>query len=395
MSRVSGEPRMQWLRTALDGRGRQLLLASVTALLLLGLSVALTRPMFSSPGAQQPATMRRVAYLDNARSDDPPPELVEFEAELRRMRAAFGEDVIVERYFADGNTETLKTLAEQVVRDDFDVIVAFGTQASEQAKLATAQKRIPIVSSGSDPVGAGIVISLARPGEWDEAVAPERRSPRCNAPERAPLEMDETGKEWNITGLASGAKELAGKRLELLKELMPNVRRVGILWNPINAGDCGEWQETETVAELLGLEIVSLGVSAPDQIPTAFAQARLERVEALAAFASTILNSNSSTIVDCAAAARLPTIYGVPNFAQRGGLMAYGPDFVERYHRAAALVDRIFNGAKPAELSIEKAQQFKLVVNLRTAQDLGITIPRSLRAQVDEVLDGPLGMPRC
>jgi putative tryptophan/tyrosine transport system substrate-binding protein len=99
--------------------------------------------------------------------------------------------------------------------------------------------------------------------------------------------------------------------------------------------------------------------------------------------------------VDCAAAARLPTIYGVPNFAQRGGLMAYGPDFVERYHRAAALVDRIFNGAKPAELSIEKAQQFKLVVNLRTAQDLGLTIPRSLRAQVDEVLDGPLGMPRC
>jgi putative ABC transport system substrate-binding protein len=346
----------------------------------LGLAVLLTLLAVVGVGsAQAPDRPSRVAYLDLAKESDPPPELPAFADELRALGYEEGKTITIDYHWGENDQELLRARARKIVASDVDVIVAFGTQASQIAKQATCEKRIPVVSSGSDPVGSGVVRSLKRPGEWDPG---EPRPPATSL-------CDDTGQEWNVTGLASGAKELAGKRLELLKQLVPEARRVAVLWNPSNSGDWGERLETEAAAHQLGIDPIWLGVTSASDIPAAFQEAQRQRAEALAAFNSTILNSNSARIVDCAAAARLPAIYSVQVYTNRGGLMSYGPDFVERYRRAAVFVDKLLQGARPGELSIEKAQRFQLVVNSATATSLGLTIPRSILVQVNQVVTQP------
>jgi putative ABC transport system substrate-binding protein len=220
------------------------------------------------------------------------------------------------------------------------------------------------VSSGSDPVGAGLVRSLAQPG-------------------------------GQVTGLSSVACELAAKRLELLRGLVPSARRVAVLWDPASDGDRCEWDRTNAAAPDLGVAVISLPVSRKSDFPAAFRLAQAERAEALAAFSSSIINTNSRLVVECAASLRLPAIYAQRQYAEAGGLAFYGPSFEERYRRSAVFVDKILRGARPADLPIEKSQRFQLGLNMATARSLDLPIERGLRTQVDEVLAGPAASPGC
>jgi putative ABC transport system substrate-binding protein len=278
-----------------------------------------------------------------------------FRLGLRELGYSEGRSIIVEYRWADGKAERLPALAAELVRLKVDVIVTSGTPGGVAAKNATST--IPIVmASGGDFVSDGLVASFAHPG-------------------------------GNITGLSVFARELSGKRLEILREAIPGMTRVGVAFNTLNPGTRPLFKETEATATTLGLKALPLDIQFPEGVEAAFAEAARLRVSAV------VILSDGATIVHRAqlgAAAlrhRLPTIFANKAYLEGGGLMSYGPDIIAVWRRAATYVDRILKGARPADMPIEQATKFELVVSLKTAKALGLTIPPSLLLRADQVLE--------
>jgi putative tryptophan/tyrosine transport system substrate-binding protein len=273
---------------------------------------------------------------------------------LRELGYVEGKNITIEHRHADNKFDRLPALADELVRLKVDVLLAPGTPAALAAKNATGA--IPIVFYNvSDPVAAGLVDSLARPG-------------------------------GNITGFTTIMAVLAGKRLELLKETIPKLSRVALLWNPQAPGSTQQWRESQLAGRELGLQLHSMKIGGADKYESAFKEATNARSAALAVTQDPVAGSNQKLIVDLAAKHRLPAIYPRGDFVESGGLMSYGPDQAEPYRRVATYVDKILKGRKPADLPVEQPTKFEFVINLKTANQIGVTIPQSVLFRADKVI---------
>jgi ABC-type uncharacterized transport system substrate-binding protein len=304
--------------------------------------------------AQQPAKLPTIGYLGpNTRSLDSQ-RLVAFVERLRELGWIEGRTVAIEYRWAEGRNDHLAESAAEFVRRKVDVIVTSATPPTLAAKQATSA--IPIVfASVGDPVGAGVVESLARPG-------------------------------GNATGLSLQQPEAAGKRLELLREVFPGLRRLAIMANSSNASALLDMREAQTTARALGLEAVTSEVRQSEEIAPAFDALR-GRVEALYVCNDPLAATNRVRINTLALGMRLPTMFIAREYVEVGGLMSYGANFLDLYRRTAELVDKILRGAKPADLPVEQPIKFDLVINLTTAKALDLTMPSSLLARADEVIE--------
>jgi putative ABC transport system substrate-binding protein len=264
-----------------------------------------------------------------------------------------GQNIILEYRFADDRDERLPGLAAELVHLQVDVIFAPYAPSALAAKAAT--DRIPIVSASTDPVGLGLVASLARPG-------------------------------GNVTGLSYASVLIAGKRLELLRNISPGGGRVVALWYTPNPGAAIQLRETQDAAQRLGLELQPVGVQGPDDFEAAFQSAVAERPDALVVIGTPEMNARRERIVEFVASTRLPAMYNGPGWVEGGGLMSYGTNLFEVHRRAATYVDKILKGAKPADLPVEQPTRFDFIINLKTARDIGLTIPQSVLMQATEVI---------
>jgi putative ABC transport system substrate-binding protein len=296
----------------------------------------------------------RIAYL----SPDSGPSLYSeaFRQGLRDLGWVEGKNVAIEYWWADQRRERLPALARELVRRPVDLILASTTQAALAAKGAT--KTVPIVIPiTNDPVATGLVKSLSRPGE-------------------------------NLTGFSLLTEELVGKRLELLKEVAPRTALLAVLLNPTNPVSVTvELKEAERVAPLLGLKVYSFSARDPRQLPKALEDITAQRTDALLLLSDRLFVTERKTLAEFGVRRRLPVMHFAPEFADAGGLIAYGPDVAAMYRRASVLVDKILKGAKPAELPVEQARHFELVINLKAATALGLTVPGSLLLRADRVLE--------
>ena len=305
--------------------------------------------------AQTPARVRRIGLLSLYSPSVTALWHQAFRLGLRDLGWIEGKNISIEYRYAEGSWDPLPDLAADLVRFRVDVIVASSTPEAVAAKNAT--RTIPIVMVvPADAVGSGLIESLARPG-------------------------------GNVTGLTQMAPELAGKRLELLTEMVPKLSRVAVLWNPQSQPSTLIFKELQVPARQLGVQLHSLEVRSPDDFDKAFEDATRARVGALIPLASPVITTNLKRISDFAVKNRLPSIYQFSYFADDGGLAAYGPDRADLYRRAASYVDKLLKGAKPGELPIEQPTKFELVVNLRTAKALGITVPQSVLVRADRVIE--------
>jgi putative tryptophan/tyrosine transport system substrate-binding protein len=308
--------------------------------------------------AQQSAgRIYRVGYLSlGSREQQTQIQLIKaFEEGLRSLGYRVGENVVIEYRFANG-LERLPTLAADLVRLGVDVIVTSARQNTVAAMKATTT--IPIVMTNSvDPVGAGLVVSLARPG-------------------------------GNVTGFGVDAGgEIFGKRLELLKETLPNLSRAGILWNPDFAPNRSRLTSISEAAQALGLTLVPAEASGLDAFEQAFATMVRERAQAFVVLGEPVMFGNRGQIAAIAIRDRLPSISTAREYAEAGLLLTYGPNLQDQFRRSAFFVDKIFKGAKPADLPVEQPTKFELVVNLKTAKELGLDVPPTLLARADEVIE--------
>jgi putative ABC transport system substrate-binding protein len=317
--------------------------------LLLALAI-LVAPLAAR--AQSPAEVPRIGILSPA-AEASTPLFKAFRQGLRELGYVEGQNIMLEFRLAAGRAERLQELAAELVRLKVDVVLTDTMTATRVAKNATTT--IPIVmASSSDPVRGGLVASLARPG-------------------------------GNITGMALLAPELSGKRLELLKEVVPQVARVAVLWNPRNpvAGNIGE---TEAAAQALALQLPLVEVPGAEALEAAFDTAMEGHADALITLSDAMLWNQRLQVASLAAKHRLPALFPEREFVDVGGLLSYGPSIPASFHRAATYVDKILQGAKPADLPVEQPTKFELVINLKTAQALGITMPPSLLLLADEVI---------
>jgi putative ABC transport system substrate-binding protein len=310
-----------------------------------------------APAPAQPATGRiaRIGYLHvGLINPEPSPERQAFLEGLRALGYELGRNLVIEYRGAAMRREMLPDMVEELVSAKVDVIVAVGADAAKAAKDGTSS--VPIVAAGSpDPVSAGLVTSLARPG-------------------------------GNVTGITTMAPDLAGKRLQILKEAFPRTARVAVLWNPGNSGAARESQLTQETAPKLGLSVRLVEVRSVQDIPAALSTLARERPHALYVVADPVTSVVRHLIVEAAAKQRVPAIYGWREFVDAGGLMAYGASQPEVFRRAAVYVDKILKGAKAGDLPVEQPTKFDLIVNLKTAQALGLTLPPSILVQADEII---------
>jgi putative ABC transport system substrate-binding protein len=277
-----------------------------------------------------------------------------FVAEFSKLGYVDGKNVKIEYRYADGKFDRLPALADELVHLKVELLMAAATAEALAAKNAT--RTIPIVFfSVPDPVASGLVDSLAQPGR-------------------------------NLTGFTSISAELAGKRLELLKETIPNLSRVAVLWNPQDSASAVQWKESQRSSRELGLQLHSMKVSSVDQFERAFKESIEARSTALVVTQETLVTSNIKRVVDLAAKNRLPAIYTRGDFIGTGGLMSYGPDRKEPYRRAASMADKILKGTKPADLPVEQPTKFELMINLKAAKQIGLMIPPNVLARADRVI---------
>jgi putative ABC transport system substrate-binding protein len=278
-----------------------------------------------------------------------------FRQGLRDLGWVEGKNISIEVRYADGRTDRLPGLVAELVRLSVDVIVTSVTPDTRAAKNATRTIPIVMVSPG-DPVQTGLVASLARPG-------------------------------GNITGLSQMAPDLAGKRLELLKEIVPKLSRVAVIWNPDGGSSTLSWNELQGPAKKLGVQLRSLEVRSVDDLEGALDDAARAGAGALAILTSPIFATNLKRIAEFAIKNRLPSIFHLAEYVDVGGLVAYGTDRSDLFRRAAGYVDKILKGAKPTDLPIEQPTKFELALNLKTAKALGLTLPRSLVLRADRVIE--------
>jgi ABC-type uncharacterized transport system substrate-binding protein len=300
--------------------------------------------------AQQPK-VPRIGYLTLASLTSNLPRREAFRDGLRNLGYIEGQNINIEYRYADSKTDRLPELAADLVRLQVDVIVAGGTQVNLAAKKATST--IPIVmANADDPLGTGLVQSLAKPGA-------------------------------NVTGLSSMSLELNGKRLELLREAFPKARRLAVLWHTLSSP---AFRETQAAATPLGFEIRSLEVRGRTELESALPLITKERVDGLFPVTSAFMSANRKPIVEFAAKNRLPVLYPNDEYVADGGLMSYAANVHEMHRRAATYVDKILKGAKPADLPVEQPTKFELVINLKTAKALNLTIPQSVLYRADKVI---------
>ena len=329
------------------------LILNLAALVLVSLLAQIAEP-------QQANKVPRVGYLwfgfaPSPAPARPNPQVESFRQGLRELGYVEGKNIIVEYRAAEGKFERLPDLAAELVRLKVDVIVTGGTPAIRAAQHAT--NTIPIVMAiVGDPIAQGFVASLAHPG-------------------------------GNITGFTNLSPDLSTKRLELLKEVFPKILRVAVFQNAAQHGPA--MKEVETAAKLLRVQLQLLEVRGPDDLEMAFAAVTRERAEALITLPNTLLRMNRRTrirIVEFTLKHRLPSMYEGSEYVETGGLMSYGPEEMANVRRAAIYVDKILKGAKPADLPVEQPMKFELVINLKTAKQIGLTIPQSVLYRADKVI---------
>ena len=306
--------------------------------------------------AQQPTKVPRIGFLVANSPSVYTARIEAFRQGLRELGYVEGKNIIIESRSAEGNLDLLPSLAAGLVRLKVDVIVAAGGDPPVRAAKQATQT-IPIVmANASDPVGAGLVASLNRPG-------------------------------GNITGLSTApGPEIYGKHLELLKETFPRLTRVAILSNPANRFSALALREAETTARAFKVSLQILEARNPDEFETAFAAATKERAGALLVVEDPMFFGERTRLANFAAKSRLPAIYGILEYVEVGGLMAYAAERTDMFRRAATYVDKILKGAKPADLPVEQPTKFELVINLKTAKQIGVTIPQSVLYRADKVI---------
>ncbi len=303
--------------------------------------------------AQQPTKIPRIGYLGGATASNTG-RIEALRQGLRELGYVEGKNIVIEWRYAEGKPDRERAIAAELVRLKVDVIVTVGSNATRAAKEATAT--IPIVmTQDPDPIGNGFVASLARPG-------------------------------GNITGLSNVNRELSGKRLELLKEVVPRLTRVAVFGTSTFPGTAQNLKETELAAEALRVQLQHLDVLDPKDIETAFRGASKGRAEAVLSLGGSVLNSQRARVVELAAKSRLPAIYSIRESVEVGGLMSYGPSGNDLTRRAATYVDKILKGAKPADLPVEQPTKFEFIINLKAAKQIGLTIPPNVLARADKVI---------
>jgi putative ABC transport system substrate-binding protein len=308
---------------------------------------------FGSADAQQPRKVPRIGYLGNTVSG-PDRAITPFRERLRELGYIEGRNIAFEQRYWEGKVERLPDFAAELVHLKCDVIFTTGNEAAEAAKNAT--KEIPIVIANTgDAVTSGFVASLARPG-------------------------------GNVTGLTSVGAELIGKRLELLKETIPRLSRVGFLLSPTSPITANNMKEAGIAAQHLRIEILPLDVKGPDDFERVFQSANNKRAEGLVVDGGGFFAANQRRIIELAAKRRLPATYSNARYVEAGGLMTYAHDRNAQYRRAAEYVDKILKGANPADLPVERPTKFELVINLKTAKQIGLTIPQSVLYRADKVI---------
>jgi putative ABC transport system substrate-binding protein len=321
-------------------------------LTIIALLIALCTPA----AAQQPAKVRRIGFLAGGSRAADSLLLAAFWRRMNELGYTEGKNIVAEYRFAEGTVDRLPTLAAELVLLNVDVIVAPGSGAVA-AKNAT--HTIPIVVTLGDPVGMGLVASLARPG-------------------------------GNVTGLSAFLSELGGKQLELLKEAFPSLSRVAVLWNetvqPNAARHTLLLGSIKATGEQLRVALLPIEMRGADEFEAAFSTIKAERAQALIALRNPLTASYRKRIVDLAAGNRLPAIYPDNEFVDAGGLMSYGVSVPELWSRAAVYVDKILKGAKPADLPVEQPTKFELVINLKSAKEIRLTIPPNVLARADRVI---------
>ena len=304
--------------------------------------------------AQQPAKVPRIGYLAGPSLSSMSARTEAFGQGPREVGYVEGKNIIIESRYAEGKLDRLPTLATELVRLKVDVIVTTGPTPTRAAKEATVT--IPIVmTQHTDPVGSGLVASLARP-------------------------------RGNITGLSTYYPEISGKQLELLKEIVSTLFRVAVFGNSANPGNAQALRELERAAKAFGAQLQYLDVQNPKDIETAFQAASKGGADAVLVLASGVAANNRKEIAELAIKNRLPAIYFRSEFVEDGGLMSYGVSFTDLDRRAATFVDKILKGAKPADLPVEQPTKFELVINLKAAKQIGLTIPPNVLVRADKVI---------
>jgi putative ABC transport system substrate-binding protein len=327
---------------------RQLLWLAVSAILLvLNISACAQQP-------QQPRKLARIGYMAAVSAAADAPRLEAFRQGLRDLGYVEGQNLVVDYRHESRGFEPLPDVAAELIRLEPDVLVVVTTNAAQAAKQATTT--IPIVFMGvTDPVAAGLIESLPRPG-------------------------------GNSTGITNMAAVLTGKRMEFLKEAIPEVSRLAVLWDPQAPGSAPQWQESQLPARELGLELYSMEVSSVDRYEAAFKEAVEAGNDAVWVTLNPLANSNQSLIAELAIKHRLPSVCAREDFARNGCLMAYGPDWGNEGRDGARYVDRILKGAKPSDIPVEQPMKFELVINLRTAQALGRTLPQQMLREAYQII---------
>jgi putative ABC transport system substrate-binding protein len=307
--------------------------------------------------AQQPARVVRIGILSPGdRLSEPSPRFESFRRELRERGWAEGQNLVLEWRFAEGKNDQLAELATELVRLRMDAILAINTPAAVAVRNATTTVPIVFTGVGASPTANQLVGSLSRPG-------------------------------GNMTGVTTVSGEMSGKRLELMKEVLPTVTRIAVLWHAPNAGAAAILKDLEIAGVKLGLQIQNVGVPASNEIRGAFQAATRARAGAIVLIDDMLISSHRGRILEVAKEHRLPVISIYSDFAEAGGLIAYGPDASDTYRRAAYLIDRILKGVKPGDLPVEQSSTFELVINLKTARALGLTVPPSLRLRASRVIE--------
>jgi len=304
--------------------------------------------------AQQPTKIPRIAFLGTASASVVADRVDAFRKGLRELGYLEGENILIEYRFGEGKSDEVASLATELARSKVDVIITAGPAATRSAKEATVT--IPIVMGNEgDPVGSGFVSSLARPG-------------------------------GNITGLSALSPEISGKQLEILKEIVPKLSRVVTLGNSTTPGNTQALKEIELAAKALGVQAQYLEVRVPKDIEIAFGSASKRRADAVLALQNPVLTFARKQVVMLALKNRMPAVYHSIEFVEDGGLMTYSVSITDLFRRAAAYVDKILKGAKPADLPVEQPTKFEFVINLKTAKQIGLTIPPNVLARADRVI---------
>jgi putative ABC transport system substrate-binding protein len=304
--------------------------------------------------AQQQMKISRIGFLGGVFPSAVSDRIEALRQGLRELGYVEGKNIFIEYRYAEDKLDRLPLLASELVDLKVDVIVTGGPGSTGAAKQATG--KIPIVmAQDTDPIGTGYIASLARPG-------------------------------GNITGLSTFAPEISGKQLELLKQIVPKLSRVAVLGTSTTPGTAQILAETEIVAGAMGIKLLSIDVKDAKDIETAFPVAGDRGADAVLVLANPVLNSQRTQVVALAVKSRRPATYPFPEFVEAGGLMSYGVSFTDLYRRAAIYIDKILKGAKPADLPVEQPTKFELVINLKTAKQIGLVIPPNVLARADRVI---------